>query len=317
VTNENRSGAAESGRTGGNIAALAGALGFVASQVALITAVLYYFGWSYSHAFYGYFGVDVGMLGYSTPDYILRSINAVFWPGAWVLLVTGAAFGIHQRLLRPRLRAAGSAVRSGATAWLPVLAHGAGVLLLGVGAIGVWVRTGGGSSLRVGWPVALVVGVLLIGYSQLLRRIGPELPYLRPNLRLGRPAPAEPVSRGYATVLVGLAFFGFLWAVSGYASQKGTIDAGAVGLGGSVGKPAVVLYSVDRLELTGTAAGNGVLVQPMPGAGKYQYQYSGIRMLAHAGDHYYLIPRNWLWSRDRTFVVRDSDALRVDLAPGS
>src|SRR5215213_2616790 len=47
----------------------------------LVVALLYYFGWVRTRAFYQYFGVDVDVLRLSSAGYISRSAEAV-WPVA-------------------------------------------------------------------------------------------------------------------------------------------------------------------------------------------------------------------------------------------
>src|SRR4051812_40996275 len=59
----------------------------VASQAALITAVLYYFGWTRTYAFFDYFGVDYNLAGYDTSAYVLRSIGVAFQPLTYAAFV--------------------------------------------------------------------------------------------------------------------------------------------------------------------------------------------------------------------------------------
>src|SRR5919198_481590 len=61
------------------------------APAALITALAFYFGWRRERAFAGYFGIDPSVLGFSTNDYVLRSVDALFVPAAVVLLVV---FGV-------------------------------------------------------------------------------------------------------------------------------------------------------------------------------------------------------------------------------
>ena len=72
------------------------AVGAVASQAALLTALLYYVGWSRAHASLEKFGLDPELVGYGTEEYVLRSINAAFPPlvvgttvsmGSWLFTV--------------------------------------------------------------------------------------------------------------------------------------------------------------------------------------------------------------------------------------
>ena len=52
----------------------------IASQAALITALLYFFGRVHMSAMYNYFGVDANSLGFSTSDYVINSLNATLPP---------------------------------------------------------------------------------------------------------------------------------------------------------------------------------------------------------------------------------------------
>ena len=86
-------------------------VGLVVALVApttLITALAYYFGYRREQAFAGYFGIDSSALGFSTSDYVLRSVDALFVPVAIVLLVAFGAVFLHalagDRLVRVDVR---------------------------------------------------------------------------------------------------------------------------------------------------------------------------------------------------------------------
>ena len=85
-------------------------LGSVVAPATLITALLYYFGWTATHASAAYLGIDESLLSFSTQDYLLRSVNPVFWPLAVGLIVAALALHGHIRVMRyirhpePRVR---------------------------------------------------------------------------------------------------------------------------------------------------------------------------------------------------------------------
>src|SRR3954463_3259502 len=103
---------AEAERSANSLAQTWEALKFVASATALLAALLYYFGWARTQATYGYFGIDTGLLGFSTPDYLLRSINSAVPPAIGAGLVAlllislrrwlAATFGDNARVRRWR-----------------------------------------------------------------------------------------------------------------------------------------------------------------------------------------------------------------------
>ena len=50
----------------------------VVVPASLLTAILYYFGYVRELALFGYFGVDLGSLQFSTTDYLVRSAETIF-----------------------------------------------------------------------------------------------------------------------------------------------------------------------------------------------------------------------------------------------
>ena len=68
-------------REGAKDNSLGAAADFVTHVVApasLLTAILYYFGYVRELALFGYFGVDLGSLQFSTTDYLVRSVGTIF-----------------------------------------------------------------------------------------------------------------------------------------------------------------------------------------------------------------------------------------------
>src|SRR5439155_25495651 len=65
------------------------------APVRLITALAYSFGYRREEAFAGYFGIDPSTLGFTTNDYVLRSVDALFVPVTVLLLVAFGAVFLH------------------------------------------------------------------------------------------------------------------------------------------------------------------------------------------------------------------------------
>ena len=74
---------------------VAGLIVAVVAPVTLITALAYYFGYRREEAFAGYFGIDPSTLGFTTNDYVLRSVDALFVPVTVLLLVAFGAVFLH------------------------------------------------------------------------------------------------------------------------------------------------------------------------------------------------------------------------------
>ena len=74
----------------GRCARRCGALLSIVAPTTLVVALLYYFGWARTSAEAHALGLDDSLFGYSTQDYILRSISSMYWPlfvGAGAVLV--------------------------------------------------------------------------------------------------------------------------------------------------------------------------------------------------------------------------------------
>ena len=66
-----------SGLTRQDVFSVLGALGGI---LTLVTAVLFYFGWRRSDVQAVEMGVDVSLFGFSSQDYVLRSISSLYLP---------------------------------------------------------------------------------------------------------------------------------------------------------------------------------------------------------------------------------------------
>jgi hypothetical protein len=134
-------------------------LASVGGLAGLLGALLYYFGWARTSATFAYFGVGVETLNLSFQDYLLRSVQAAYWPLIVVGLLGLAALSVHGLIARSRA--------------VPTI----GVVLAGLGALGILV----GATAVARWiafptlwpvvPTVLLIGTLLVVYgSRLLGR---------------------------------------------------------------------------------------------------------------------------------------------------
>ncbi|RDI60301.1 hypothetical protein [Nocardia pseudobrasiliensis] len=277
--------------------------GAISSQAFLLTAVLYYFGWVYTHAWYAYYGVEVGMLGYSVTDYTLRSINTAFWP-----VVAGLLIALILQYLRhlPAIIAIGTrrprrVLRwwvGGATVW------GAG--LVAVVAVSAVFRSLVGPVLNFWLPYLLMAGALLLVHAALLRSKYAAL-IGRARRRRTRTRPPQIL----LSTLIALAVVGLVWGIGTYADRQGATDARNLAEYAFTGRPSVLVLSTDRLGLEGTGTQVGEI--SVPGE-RYHYVYSGLRLLTRTSDAYILIPQQWKRFRDRVFVIPRIDGIRIDLA---
>lgn len=275
--------------------------GTITSQTVLITGLLYYFGWVRTNATLAYFGLDTSMVGFSTTDYLLRSVNVAFTPFILVACIALVLLGLHRLVVQRILNMI-------ATSPAPRMAHwivtGTRVVALSLAAVVIFRML---FPDHVAWPSGLALPLLLIasvgllGYVAHLRSTHPE--------KLTT-TPASP-TRIQALVLLAIGLLAALWAVSLYAGQVGRQVATDIVADLPGQRPAVVIYSAERIALDGAGVEVAEIAQP---GSRYRYQYSGIRLFVRSTDKYLLLPVGWQRGHDRVFIVPDDDSIRVDIA---
>ena len=274
--------------------------------VTLITALLFYFGWARSYSQARALGADASVFGYSTQDYLLRSVDSLYFP---LLVLTGlgllALLG-HQAVV--------GQLHSVAPGQPHVRLMQAGTLLLGVGLIvlvyGLLYSSGALGRSRfvdLTGPLALGLGVVLGAYGVGLRgraRVAPR------TGAFGQAPTAPwvgPLTAGLLLCVVALSLF---WAVGNYALWRGQDLARSVA-SSDLARPGVVVYAPQRLAL------EGVTETPLgdPGQEPYAYRYSGMRLLDRVADTYFLMPIDWA-ATHRLILLKDNQDIQVELTYG-
>ena len=69
--------------------------GAVIAPTTLLSALLYYFGWAHAFYFFNYFGANSTVLRFSTTDYLMRSVDALFIPLAAGAIAVLLAIVLH------------------------------------------------------------------------------------------------------------------------------------------------------------------------------------------------------------------------------
>jgi hypothetical protein len=278
----------------------------VIAPVTLITALAYYFGYRREQAFAGYFGIDPNALGFTTNDYVLRSVDALFVPVTVVLLVAFGAVLLHALVPHVSDRID-----------LAPFAAVAGLCFL---AVGIALLAGGPVAHSYGYLQALgpAVGVALLLYALAHKR------------SVSRRALSAAAFVGTAVVLVSL-----FWATAEYADTRGRDEAKRLARDITV-DPSVTIFSKQNLDIDRFAPGAG-LTQPVSKdargpdgcsvirvhrypAGAFPFEYSGFTLLITSGGNYFLTPTSagvrWDPAIDSVFVIPDNDNIRVELARG-
>jgi hypothetical protein len=283
-------------------------VGRVIAPVTVLTSALYYFGYVREQALFGYFGVDLGSVGFSPADYVLRSAGTVFLPLVLVVMGLLAALVLHRAL---SLVVAGSGMRRRRMTGrlLVVLA----VALLGVGVLDLagrgtvlsvtsaFLAGGGGNGL---WsallpPLALGSGAVLLEYTATVVLLPRES---RPVM-----APTR-LRRGLLVILALVAAF---WATTDVAVERGESAARTFEVSLPL-QPEIVVYSRLRLQIADATVHRLSQVQAA-----YHFRYDGLRLLVHQNHVWFLLPAGWTHTNGMRVILLNDAApdVRIELGP--
>lgn len=270
--------------------------GVVAPTTAL-TALLFYFGFVWTDSFYEYFGVDAATLGFSTQDYLLRSVGALYVPAGAVGVVALLVIWTHAvltRWMRGSRRARARIGRAG----LGVAIAGAVTFLVGI--VGVLHPFG----LEIGQlatPVCLGLGTLAVGYGRFL--------FLR-SRRRRRTRETDLAERAGLAAVVALATLAVFWSANTYAEEYGRGEARNLAAHLTL-RPEVTLDTKERIFFPG--AQETALMVNGPGQ-QFKYRYRGLRLLAQSGTRMFLIPAS-MTSRYEVLMLDYGPDFRVWFRP--
>ncbi|MPZ65544.1 MAG: hypothetical protein GEU83_08505 [Pseudonocardiaceae bacterium] len=280
---------------------LAKLFGGVVAPTTLLTSLLLFFGASYATVYFDHFGVDTSLLGLTTQDYLIFSIDGLFVPLAAIACAGLLVLWAHA-MLRARL-AAGYTPRA-LRVLVPVLAL-VGFVLAVAGLSSVFVRTAIGEYLAVA-PLCLATGVLLLVYAVHLRG---SLTAAEHGADLARRPEWMAVAEWAGVfVLVGLSLF---WAVSDYSAAVGRGRANQVAADLPT-DPQALLYSERSLSLAAPGV-REVRCQDPDAA--YRFRYDGLKLMLQSGDQYLFVPATWSTSDGVAIVLPRTDTLRLEFRP--
>lgn len=284
-------------------------IGAIVAPATFVTWLLYYFGRAQAKEEYGYFAIDHRLLGLTNGDYVLISIDAMFWP-----LFAGLSVGLlwfwgHRMALRTLPQRRGS--RFANMLPLTIAAVGLGLTLAALySVIDMRFRPLAETSVQqyLLTPAGLALGITTVSYGLYLHS------RLRETASGSGQGSSSPVPGLIAVtcvgVLVGLNIF---WGVANYASATGRANARII-LENMHTRTGVLLYTKERLGIDVP----GVKEATTGDAGAmYRYRYTGLRLLIHADRRYFLLPDNWSRTNAVAVVVPDNDTVRVDFVRGS
>jgi len=265
----------------------------ILGNASLLTAALVYMGWAYEDALLEHFQVSPFSLNIGVLEFALKSLPFFFRPniilGAVILVMIAVFLGPGLKRLVPSGYETVSRIgrRHPAVALallIPVLLAWFG---LEQNPLGNWFG-------RYSYVFYVVVALLGIG-----------------PLLLTWPSKDHP--RGHIAFPLALVVGALctLWIAGLYADRLGTDKADSFASTLS-SQTAVVLYSVQSLDLSGP----GVACAPVRGDSFFHYRCTGLVLLYAESGTYYLLPVRWSAQDGRTYVLDDSDEIRVEFSAG-
>jgi hypothetical protein len=292
--------------------ALAVAAGRFLVPSTLIASLFFYFGLRYTQDHYQQYGLDDSALGFSTTDYVVRSLNVIVEPVPAIALAAAGAAVLHVALAGGLDLADRARPGSGARA-----ARAGGGLLVIAGAVSMaatW--TPGRLGLDpVDRAVAWLLGLLALLYGLYLGVVRGRLGGGGAFGRIVSGTVGEGERRLVGALLLSMAVVlvahGAFELTRAYARERALRQALE-----NEAQPSsfalVRIYSKVDLALDDEL---DVPETVLPGDdGAYRYRYDRIRLFLEQND------RLVLWPADRSprsgmFVLRESDDLRVEYQP--
>jgi hypothetical protein len=266
----------------------------IGPPLTLVTALMIYFGWARTREQGRQMGVDVSLFGYSTQDYVLRSISSLYIPLLAFAAVALAWLAAHQRVQRalrwparwPRLRRVGRA------------ALALGLLLAAVAVVVASVGLASPAWLPLATPLVLAAGTLVAAYGGWLVSAtpgGPENPVAVPTWQ----ATLRLLCLGS---IVSLALF---WAMSVYA--------GIVGRGYALQVEQQVARLPEATAFSRSPLGieaSGIVETRLGSGDGVTYRTSGLRFLERSGGRIFLVHNGWTARDGSVIVLPDNDEIR-------
>ena len=103
------------------------------------------------------------------------------------------------------------------------------------------------------------------------------------------------------------------WAANDYARAQGLGEAREFASKLELWLPAAIVFSADRIHLSGPGVEETELEGALPG--QERFRYDGFRLWLRSGGHYVLIPGEWTRD-DGTVVLLPEDSVRIEFRPG-
>ncbi|MDA0166729.1 hypothetical protein OM076_41085 [Solirubrobacter ginsenosidimutans] len=265
-------------------------------QTAVLTGLLVYFGWMRSQTTYRHFGLDAKLMGVSSTDLVLTSVDSAYTPLLLLGFVVFAGTVVHTAVAKGRLRGAKLRARAAMI--------GSALVVVGtISTMSDWFAHRVGTivpdnpGLAFAWlPTSLLIGFSLLAYVSATAPTTGGDSWLR-----GGPATSF--------ALVGLALLALFWTVSLLAVRDGRARYRDIERRDAALSEVAVL-SHDDLVIEGPRVIYTDLKLP---DARYRHHYAGLRLLGYGNGKYFLLPLGWRRGIDRVYTVPDQPDVRVEI----
>ncbi|MEU6198434.1 hypothetical protein [Streptomyces sp. NPDC047061] len=273
----------------------------------LVIGLLYFYGSTYTDAYYSFFGVPARDLQMSVQGYLTKSPQAIFLP-LCTLSVLGLILAMYLLLINHALAGPRNEARRRVVArWFMYPSMAVSLLI-------PWMLSdsaAGASRLASAWKSLWLWAPLVVALGASLWLFG---------LRLspgdwGNPDKRQPTGKRVwfvaEVMLVVLAVAALFTYMTRYAMFSGWTAARIDADNGFKDEPSVVIHS--RVRITHGVPGVTVKDQGS-GSAPYRFRYDGFVALAKTPTHFYLVSRNWQSGRV-VLVLPDDATIRAELKP--
>jgi hypothetical protein len=277
-----------------------GIVGLFIAPTTVITSLCYYFGYFSTRKYFDYFGIDSNAIGFTTSDYVLRSVRSLYLPIIVLLLAWLAALwaGQYVRLVAKAGRRTGL-VR--AVAWTALAIGVVGIARAILGMTAPQLKPDHITALT---PVGLGLGSasLIVGFWLLAALQTPSTPRTF--------ATTKRVSLLVAAAAIVLALF---WLANIYATFRGEDDAKVTARELWSRETSVVLDTTQRLGAPSDLIFESKLPSEDQAKEPTQYRYECFRALVVRGDLWVLVPAGWTNEHGYAVIVAAGPANRIAL----
>jgi hypothetical protein len=284
-----------------------GVVGLFVAPTTIVTSVCYFFGYIWTRKYLSYFGIDSNAIGYTSSDYVLKSVSVLYAP-ILVLIVGSAAawWGVaHIRSLAEQERGTRPIRVAGWTA----IVVGAALTMRGVvGVIGPGLELVHGTLLT---PLALCTGpvALIVGF------------WLK-SLSRSRTQPAQFTNARLVSVVAAgsVIVMAMFWLTNIFATAYGESEAKSTAAQLWSKETGVTLYTGDRLgappnlvvEAPLSRSDSSEAAQPA-GASSDTFRYLCLRALVVRGDRWVLVPARWTPEYGYAVIVDANASNRISV----